>query len=475
MATLCVSACVRCMRSGALSVLVRRVCRYAPGAVQCPRRKSAPAFNHIPAVFLSGKSALSKVINSGTRRQWEEDNFAQPHAPPVSTSKVEQDNLLIRRPDQPKNSKRLKIAVIGAPNAGKSTLSNHLLGRKVFPVSKKVHTTRSSAQGIITEDDTQLIILDTPGLTNVQKEKRHHLEKSLLMDPWSSVEEADLVMVMVDVSDHWTRNQLAPEVLKCLALHPQIPAILVLNKVDLLKNKALLLDITTELTEGIVNGKKVKVTQILKTSPASRKEAQRLGTTKDVIVNSECLQENHCKAKTAPLTEPCSNKTQEQACDYQGLKKDTQCSSMLRGLKEKRGWPQFQEVFMLSAVSGEEADTLKSYLISHAKPGPWQFHSEVLTDQSPLEICQNIIREKLLEYLPQEVPYNVIQTTEMWDIGENGELIILQLLFVKKGSHAKMLIGQGGQMINRIAREAGEDLMNVFLCDVKLKLSVKVK
>lgn len=45
----------------------------------------------------------------------------------------------------------------------------------------------------------------------------------------------------------------------------------------------------------------------------------------------------------------------------------------------------------------------------HAKPGPWEFHSEVLTSQSPQEICDNIIREKLLEYLPLEVPYGVTQ------------------------------------------------------------------
>lgn len=46
-----------------------------------------------------------------------------------------------------------------------------------------------------------------------------------------------------------------------------------------------------------------------------------------------------------------------------------------------------------------------------AKPGPWQYHSEVLTDQSPEEVCKNIIREKLLEHLPQEVPYSVTQVT----------------------------------------------------------------
>lgn len=91
-------------------------------------------------------------------------------------------SLLLRHPDQPENPKVLKVAIIGAPNAGKSTLSNQLLGRKVsillfkcrhcsvsgcliligyfpkvFAVSKKVHTTRNRALGVLTEGDTQIV------------------------------------------------------------------------------------------------------------------------------------------------------------------------------------------------------------------------------------------------------------------------------------------------------------------------------
>ncbi|NWW82538.1 ERAL1 GTPase, partial [Climacteris rufus] len=384
-----------------------------------------------------------------------------------------QKRLLKNRPDQPQNPRVLRIAIIGAPNAGKSTLSNQLLGRKVFPVSKKVHTTRCKARGVITHEDTQLIILDTPGLTNPLKAKRHNLEEAMLTDPWDSMKHADLVLVLVDVSDHWTRNSLSKEVLKCLSEFPHTPSVLVLNKVDILKKKFLLLEIVTDLTEGIVNGKKLEVKSAFKQDSRS--------SAKSPLQNTQAP-----PAESRAPGSPCEQE-KNQAQEGSGLSK----SSDVRGagseeaqgpkhcgfkdLQDKKGWPHFQEIFMLAALHGEEVDTLKRYLLMQAKPGPWEFHSDVLTNQSPQEICDNIIREKVLEYLPLEVPYGVTQVTEIWEEGECGELFIVQNLLVPRESHKRMLIGRGGKVISRIAQEAGQDLMNAFLCDVHLKLKVEVK
>lgn len=131
------------------------------------------------------------------------------------------------------------------------------------------------------------------------------------------------------------------------------------------------------------------------------------------------------------------------------------------------GWPHFQDIFMLSALSQEDVRTLKQYLLAKAQPGPWEFHSGVLTSQTPEEICANVIRAKLLEYLPQE-------KTVVWEEGPSGELVILQKLLVPKESHVRILIGQKGQVISQIAQEVGRDLMNIFLCDVQIRLSVKL-
>ncbi|XP_004433421.1 PREDICTED: GTPase Era, mitochondrial [Ceratotherium simum simum] len=368
-------------------------------------------------------SALDRFLGLG-----EPDRSLTPGVRAVPVHKDEQDLLLVHHPDMPENPRVLRVVLLGAPNAGKSTLSNQLLGRKVFPVSKKVHTTRCQALGVITEKEAQVILLDTPGLISPIKQKRHHLELSLLEDPWKSMESADLVVVLVDVSDKWTRNQLSPQVLQCLTQFSQVPSVLVMNKVDCLKQKSVLLELTAALTEGVVNGKKLKMKQAFRSQPGT-----------------------HCPSPAA------------KGSDTQSV-----------GGPQKIGWPHFQEIFMLSALSQEDVNTLKQYLLAQAQPGPWEFHSGVLTSQTPEEICTNIIREKLLEHLPQEVPYNVQQKTVVWEEGPSGELVIVQKLLVPKESHVRILIGPKGHLISQIAQEVGRDLMDIFLCDVQLRLSVKL-
>ncbi|XP_032432478.1 GTPase Era, mitochondrial [Xiphophorus hellerii] len=420
-------------------------CLLAAGSAAACSRGGRHGFIFTPACFITSEAFLGGVMK-GKAAETDGDVYHLPASVPPDGS--EQVSLLKRHPDQPPDSKVLKVAIIGAPNAGKSTLSNQLLGRKVFAVSKKVHTTRSRSLGVLTEASTQIILLDTPGLTTPLKAKRHQLEKSLLVDPWNTVKEADLMVVMVDVSDRWMCFMLDFEVLKCLAKHPHTPAILVLNKVDLLKVKNRLLDITAQLTCGVVNGRRLRVRPVIK-PPWARKKPER-------------------SSELSP--------DEEAAALEGGEAPDSVLSKeKLKQLKSQQGWPHFKDVFMLSSVDREDVETLKSYFLAEAKPGPWKYHSEVLTDQSPEDVCTNIIREKLLEYLPQEVPYSMTQSIELWQDGENGELDISVKLYTKKETHMTMVIGAAGQTVARIAREAGEDLSRVYLRDVRLKISAKMK
>src|ERR1700733_5452392 len=89
------------------------------------------------------------------------------------------------------------VAVVGAPNAGKSTLINDLVGSKVTIVSPKVQTTRNRILGVALEGEAQLILVDTPGIFEAPKRR---LEKAMVRSAWDSLGGADGIMVLIDVS-----------------------------------------------------------------------------------------------------------------------------------------------------------------------------------------------------------------------------------------------------------------------------------
>lgn len=126
------------------------------------------------------------------------------------------------------------VALVGAPNAGKSTLVNTMIGAKVSIVSPKVQTTRSRVLGITIEGDSQLLFVDTPGIFT----PRRRLDKAMVAAAWQGAEEADMIAVLYDSSrrgiDDDTRGIIAR--LK----DSKRPAILILNKIDLVKREVLL-------------------------------------------------------------------------------------------------------------------------------------------------------------------------------------------------------------------------------------------
>ena len=135
------------------------------------------------------------------------------------------------------------IAVLGAPNAGKSTLVNRVVGQKVSIVSPKVQTTRARVLGIVMQDATQMIFVDTPGIFAPKR----RLDRAMVAAAWSGAGDADEVVLMVDASrkgiDDDTRR-----IVEGLKNHGR-QAILALNKVDLVKERERLLAKTAELNE----------------------------------------------------------------------------------------------------------------------------------------------------------------------------------------------------------------------------------
>lgn len=122
-------------------------------------------------------------------------------------------------------------AILGAPNAGKSTLINQLVGSKVTIVSSKVQTTRQRILGIAIHGHSQLILIDTPGIFAPQK----RLERAMVQAAWEANRGADLTALVVDASQKSLTSSFA--ILENLADHP---IILILNKIDQMKHTALL-------------------------------------------------------------------------------------------------------------------------------------------------------------------------------------------------------------------------------------------
>lgn len=122
------------------------------------------------------------------------------------------------------------VAVIGAPNAGKSTLVNALVGQKVAIVSPKAQTTRSRLMGIAIADGAQILLVDTPGIF----EPRRRLDRAMVAAAWTGAQDADLVLLVIDAS-----RKIGDELFEALDKREH-PLFLALNKIDLVKKEKLL-------------------------------------------------------------------------------------------------------------------------------------------------------------------------------------------------------------------------------------------
>ena len=130
------------------------------------------------------------------------------------------------------------VALLGAPNAGKSTLINALVGEKVSIVTRKAQTTRSTVRGVVTIGDAQIVFVDTPGLFL----PRRRLDRAMVASAWGAAADADALALLVDARREAAHPSLAEDtgdILKTLA-ESRKPKVLVLNKIDLIEREKLL-------------------------------------------------------------------------------------------------------------------------------------------------------------------------------------------------------------------------------------------
>lgn len=346
----------------------------------------------------------------------------------------QQKSLKVEQPVMPRLS---RVVIIGTPNAGKSTLTNQLVGWKVSSISSKVHTTRHKVIGIIVEDETQVEFLDTPGVVTRKHCAKHKLESTFISDPQTSVDVADIIAVICDTSNQRERERLNPGILKLLQKHLNKESILILNKIDKIREKRKLLDITTRLTCGVVGG----------------------------ISSVKSIQRPLVNANSKRSLEKIFEKTErKQNFDLSDENEDEN--------EEKVGWNRFSRVFMVSALNGDGIEDIRRYFVDRARFQPWIYHRSQVTDQSPHELLKTTLREKCLDLLRQEIPYKINFVITMWELDPMGNLYIAVDVLCPHRFQS-LVIGPKGQNISALVQSTRESLSNTFHCEVSLKLIVK--
>jgi GTPase len=271
------------------------------------------------------------------------------------------------------------VAIVGRPNVGKSTLLNRILGQKLSITSRKPQTTRHQILGIKTEDDIQVVYVDTPGMhRNQEKAINRYMNKAAT----AAVKDVDLIVMVVDRT-RWTEED--DMVLQAVS-QQRAPVVLVVNKVDFLKEKEELLPYLQEVSTRF----------------------------------------------------------------------------------------RFDQIVPISAKTGNNVERLEKLIESYIPENQHFYPEDQITDRSSRFLAAELVREKIMRQLGDELPYSM--TVEIEEFVHNGGLIdISALILVERPSQKAIVIGDGGSRIKQIGQDARKDMEVMFDCKVMLKLWVKVK
>ena len=268
------------------------------------------------------------------------------------------------------------VSIVGLPNAGKSTFMNRVLGQKISIISSKPQTTRTNIHGVLTQDDFQIVFVDTPGAQTPRNKLGEHMAKSVKQ----SLVDVDVILFMVDINFGILDKEME--------LYEQIkgkaPIILCLNKCDM------------------VNDEKVL--------------------------------------------------------------KSIDKYSKLDGI---------DQIVPISAKEEKNLDRLVSVIREYLPEGPMYYPADMVTDQPERLIAAEIIREKALNHLRDEIPHGIgVEIMKIKD--EEDRMFVSATMYCEKDSHKGMIIGKQGAMLKTIGKEARMDLRHLFGKGVYLELWVKV-
>jgi len=275
------------------------------------------------------------------------------------------------------------VAIIGAPNAGKSTLLNALVGEKVSIVTRKAQTTRSTVRGVLMRGEAQIVLVDTPGLFAPKR----RLDRAMVAAASSAAADADAIVALIDARKEADAS-LTEETEAILAALRDMrkPRFAALNKIDLVERPKLL-EVAARLNAAL----------------------------------------------------------------------------------------RFDETFMVSASTGDGLDRLTDRLAAIIPAGPWLYPEDQIADAPIRSLAAEITREKLIERLHDELPYQATVETDEWKDQADGSARIEQTIFVTRESHRKIVLGEGGRTIKAIGTAARKDIAEAHGAPVHLFLHVKVR
>ena len=271
------------------------------------------------------------------------------------------------------------IAVVGAPNAGKSTLVNALVGQKVAIVSPKVQTTRQRLVGIAIHESAQMLLVDTPGIFA----PRRRLDRAMVKAAWDGATDAEVIVLVIDAKAGLKGD--VPEIIATLANRRE-PKLLVLNKVDICV-KERLLDL------------------------ASR------------------------------------------------------CNEMAT----------FEEIFFISASTGDGVTELKAALAARLPLSPWHYPEDQLSDATTRLMATELTREQLYLQLHAELPYAATVETEKWEERRDGSVAIHQQIIIERDSQKAIVLGKSGSRIKEIGATSRANIADLLGRKVHLFLHIKVR
>ena len=276
------------------------------------------------------------------------------------------------------------VAVLGRTNVGKSTLVNMLVGEKVAATANKVQTTRTAIRGIANRENSQIIFIDTPGI----HKPKTKLNETMIETSFGVMSEIDLILFVIEATSEEIGRGDMRILEKIKESHKK--AILIINKIDLVKREKLLKLISL-------------------------------------------YQEQY----------------------------------------------DFEAVIPISSLKSKYRDIILDEIEKNLKPGPAYYNIEEYTDQTMRQLAEEIIREKCLQILQEEVPHGIYVEVEKMKFRKNQKneemYDIEATIYCLRNSHKGIIIGKDGNMLKCIGQSARIEMERNFGLKINLKKWVKVK